>query len=132
MFDLDSCRPYPLNRHCEGGVGIGAGHTLSAALRNIAETGADLIVFDRFSDEEAVGRGAAAEIRLLLESETPLLAIVKRPQYGAWKTLAGETGIELPARMESLHDWVFSVFSGLHGEASGVKTATRAVLKDMH
>lgn len=112
VVDLDSGVSYQLP-HCHRKTMSGAltiGHEVSILFRQIVCEGADLVLINRFSGDEAQGKGIAAEMMMLAEAGIPILTVVQRPDFLAWTAFAGESGIILPPKLEQLNDWVFSVW----------------------
>lgn len=76
----------------------------SAVLRRALEQGADLVLANRFGTLEATGSGLASEMLALMAESIPLLTVVNRRYLEAWRDFTGGAGVELPPRMEALHD----------------------------
>jgi hypothetical protein len=79
-------------------------------LKRIVCDGADLVLINRFSDEEAAGRGFMAEMLLLANEEVPLLTVVPERYLTAWQTFAGGAAVILQPNLQSLYGWIFQAW----------------------
>ncbi len=80
-----------------------------SVMRRIADEGADLAIFNRFSGLEAEGGGFAAEMLSLMSQHIPVLTIVPERHLTDWRHFTGGLASELPADAEALEGW----FGGL-------------------
>jgi molybdate transport system ATP-binding protein len=74
-------------------------------LRRATDSGADLIIVDKFGKLEAQGRGMAAELAHAVLSGIPVLAAVPRKNYPAWQEFTGGYGTVLLCREDVAGDW---------------------------
>jgi hypothetical protein len=77
----------------------------SIVLRRIAEDGADLAVFNRFSGMEAGGEGFANEMLEIMSRDIPTLVIVREKWLPAWREFTGGLACELRPDVGALNDW---------------------------
>ena len=85
----------------------------SIVLRRIAEDGADLAVFNRFSGMEAGGEGFANEMLEILSRDIPTLVIVREKWLPAWREFTGGLACELRPDVAALDGW----FATAHPDA---------------
>lgn len=81
----------------------------SIVLRRIAEDGADLAVFNRFSGMEAGGQGFANEMLEIMSRGIPTLVIVREKWLPAWREFTGGLACELPPQEPALAAWFAAV-----------------------
>jgi hypothetical protein len=77
----------------------------SASLRKALETGAELVVSNRFGGLEAEGGGFAAELLALMAQGVPLLTAVPVRHRAAWQTFTGGATV-LPPDAEAVQAWL--------------------------
>jgi hypothetical protein len=71
----------------------------------LIETGADLVVINRFGKAEAEGKGLIDEIAHALGADIPVVVAVPDYRLPEWLSFCGGLGIKLPCRSESLENW---------------------------
>lgn len=86
----------------------------SCVMRRIAEQGAELAIFNRFSSQEADGRGFVTEMIELAVRGIPVLTIVPERHLAAWREFTGGLGCEVEARHDALEAW----FDGIKSNPS--------------
>jgi nucleoside-triphosphatase THEP1 len=77
----------------------------SIVLRRIAEEGADLAVFNRFSGMEAGGEGFANEMLEIMSCGIPTIVIVREKWLPAWREFTGGLACELRPEAAALDAW---------------------------
>lgn len=77
----------------------------SIVLRRIAEEGADLAVFNRFSGMEAGGEGFANEMLEIMSCGIPTIVIVREKWLPAWREFTGGLACELRPDAVALAAW---------------------------
>lgn len=77
----------------------------SVVLRRIAQEGADLAVFNRFSGMEAEGDGFAGEMLDIMSRDIPTIVIVREKWLPAWRRFTGGLACELRPEIEVLDAW---------------------------
>lgn len=84
----------------------------SIVLRRIAENGADLAVFNRFSGLEAGGEGFAGEMLDIMSRGIPTVVIVRTKWLPAWRDFTGGLACELRPELAALEAWFAAVHAG--------------------
>jgi hypothetical protein len=77
----------------------------SARIDALIESGADLLIINRFGKLEAEGTGLIDEIARALRADIPVLVAVPRFRFSLWLSFCGGMGVKLPCRKESLQGW---------------------------
>ncbi|NTV70381.1 MAG: DUF2478 domain-containing protein [Azonexaceae bacterium] len=77
----------------------------SIVLRLIADEGADLAVFNRFSGMEAGGEGFAAEMLDIMSRGIPTIVIVREKWLPVWRRFTGGLACELRPDVKALDAW---------------------------
>jgi molybdate transport system ATP-binding protein len=77
----------------------------SRAVRQAIEAEVDLIVVNKFSKQEAGGRGLRAEIAEAIQSGKPVLTAVPASCMEAWQEFTGDRGTTLFCAREVIEDW---------------------------
>lgn len=80
--------------------------TASVALRRAAETGADLVVANRFGKLEASGDGLADDMLAVMAAGIPFLTLVAEPWLDDWRRFTGGVGDLLTPRRADLDAWL--------------------------
>lgn len=116
LIDLDDGTRYPITQDLGTGTascGLDPARIADAShvMHRIANEGADLAVFNRFSGLEAEGGGFAAEMLLLMSSGMPVLAIVPEHHLLQWRKFTGGHSTELPPATAALENWFLANFS---------------------
>ncbi len=89
----------------------------SVALRRAVETGADLVVANRFGKLEASGSGLAEEMLQVMAAGIPFITLVAEPWLAEWQRFTGGAGQHLAPHRGALDAWLLQ----------HVKTAAHAV-----
>ncbi|UCV09409.1 DUF2478 domain-containing protein [Dechloromonas denitrificans] len=113
LVDLDDGKLYPithdLGQHSTSCRLDTAGIAeASVVLRRIAEGGADLAVFNRFSGLEARGEGFSVEMLEIMSREIPCLCVVPEKHLAPWRQFTGGLAIELEGNRAALESWFFA------------------------
>uniref|UniRef100_Q07IE3 Molybdenum ABC transporter ATP-binding protein n=1 Tax=Rhodopseudomonas palustris (strain BisA53) TaxID=316055 RepID=Q07IE3_RHOP5 len=77
----------------------------SRAVRDAIEAEVDLIIVNKFSKQEANGRGLRAEIAEAIQSGTPVLTAVPASCMEAWREFTGDRGTTLLCAREVIEAW---------------------------
>lgn len=77
----------------------------SVAVRRALENGAQLIMINKFSTQEANGSGLRDEMGLAVTSGVPLLTAVGRRFLPEWETFTGKDGVLLEPSFDAVLDW---------------------------
>ena len=84
----------------------------SARIDCLIETGADLLIINRFGKPEAEGTGLIDEIAHALSADIPVLVAVPRFRFPLWLSFCSGMGVKLPCRMECLQGWWSAMIVG--------------------
>jgi hypothetical protein len=77
----------------------------AARIDPLIESGADLVIINRFGKLEAEGSGLIDEIRRALGFDIPVLVAVSEFRFAEWLSFCGGMGVKLPCRKGSLQGW---------------------------
>ncbi len=110
LIDIERGTRYPITQNlCSGSkscaLDTGLVAAASAVMHDIAASGADLAVFNRFGALEATGGGFHAEMLAIMAAGIPVLAIVPDKQLGAWQHFTGWQSAELAADTAQILAW---------------------------
>lgn len=123
LVDLDNGKSYPITQNlgkfssaCRlDPAGIAAA---SGVMQRIADEGADLAIFNRFSGLEAEGGGFSAEMLSIMSLEIPTLTIVPERHLTVWRRFTGGLATELEDSRNALENWFFD--TSLHPSAMSI------------
>jgi hypothetical protein len=96
-------RPMPAEDEC--GLDVGNLVETSAILRNAIAAPPDLVVIEKYGDQEQIGEGLLDEIMQIIAAEIPLLIAVPEPALEIWQTQCGGMGETLPYSSEAMWEW---------------------------
>lgn len=85
----------------------------STLVRHSIAQGAELIIFNKFSTQEATGSGLRAEMGEVAVHGIPLLTAVGHRFLGAWHEFTGGAGVLLEPSVDSVLAW----WASLHPQA---------------
>ncbi|WP_083650865.1 DUF2478 domain-containing protein [Azonexus hydrophilus] len=110
LVDIETGDSYPISQRLGSQsasctLDPGALADASRVMRRIAEDGAELVVFNRFSGMEAEGDGFAGEMLDFMSCAIPVLTIVQEKHLPAWRHFTGGMACELPPEAQALDDW---------------------------
>ena len=77
----------------------------SQVLRRAADEAPDLVISNRFGNQEAEGRGFRAELLEILARDLPLLTVVATRHLDAWRQFSGGAAV-LPPRPQAIGAWL--------------------------
>jgi molybdate transport system ATP-binding protein len=77
----------------------------SRLVRQAIEAEVDLIIVNKFSKQEAGGRGLRAEIAEAIQSGKPVLTAVPASCMDAWQEFTGDRGTTLLCARDVIEDW---------------------------
>ena len=114
LVDLDDGSLYPITQDLGAGsescaLDPGLLAEASVVLRRIAAEGAELAVFNRYSNLEAEGGGFAAEMLDLMSRGIPVLTIVPERRLADWHRFTGGFAVDLPVDRAALDAWFDSL-----------------------
>lgn len=112
MIEIDTGRRIPINRPTKENL---ENHTCSLntsalaesteALRRAVREGADLIVLQKFGEQEQKGQGLNDEILAAIAEEIPLLIAVPEFALELWRERTGDLGDTLRYDLDSFRQW---------------------------
>ena len=110
LIDIETDEIYPISQRLGSlstacALDPAALSEASRVMRRIADSGADLVIFNRFSGMEAEGGGFAAEMLDFMCCAIPVLTIVQTRHLPAWRHFTGETASELAPQLADLQRW---------------------------
>ena len=77
----------------------------SAVLRAAVRARPDLVVIEKFGDQEQKGEGLLDEIMQIIAEGIPLLIAVPEPALDIWLRQCGGLGVTLPYTQDAMRDW---------------------------
>ena len=83
-------------------------HSLSdstAAIRRALDDGVDLIIIEKFGEQEQKGKGMADDIMAAMASGIPTLIAVPTDGEATWEEATGGLAEKLPHEMDALRGW---------------------------
>lgn len=95
------------NRTCS--LDVSALAETTAILRRAIENRVDLIVVEKFGDEEREGKGLTNEIFQGIAAGIPLLIAVPDTNLDIWNDRSGGIGAVLPCEENAFHEWWISI-----------------------
>ncbi len=87
----------------------------SAILRRALSERADLVVIEKFGEQEQTGGGLLDEIMQIIIAGIPLMITVPEPALGIWREHCGGMGATLPLKPGEIRDW----WDELEGNGNG-------------
>jgi nucleoside-triphosphatase THEP1 len=102
-----------------------AGERIAAAL----ETGADLVIINRFGKRERDGKGLAYLIERALDADIPVVIAVSAKSFADWIRFAGGMSVKLACERRALDVWWSNVSAQASRTAGRDHETTCAVLK---
>ncbi len=103
-------RPMPVEDEC--GLDVSNLIETSAILRNALSARPDLVVIEKYGDQEQIGEGLLDEIMQIIAEGIPLLIAVPEPALEIWQSQCGSLGATIPYSEQAMMDW----WQGLSGE----------------
>lgn len=110
LLDLEQGTLYPID-HDPGKdpnaccLDPGALLVAGVVLRRVMESGADLVIVNRFGVLEAEGGGFSAEMLELMAKGYPLLTVVAPAHLDAWRKFTGGLATELSPDIDAMANW---------------------------
>jgi nucleoside-triphosphatase THEP1 len=112
VVEIDSGRRIPIARPTAAQIAEGvcsldlAGLAESTGpVRRALDQGADLIVVEKFGDQERANKGLAGEIMAAMAEGIPTLVAVPAGSLDDWQRFSGNLGVLLPHDEEALWRW---------------------------
>jgi nucleoside-triphosphatase THEP1 len=99
----------PMKNEEDCGLDVTSLTETSAVLRNVLATEPnavpDLVVVEKFGDQEQIGEGLLDEIMQIIAEGIPLLISVPEPALEIWQELSGDLGAVIDFEAGALQDW---------------------------
>ncbi|NQV57988.1 MAG: DUF2478 domain-containing protein [Rhodospirillales bacterium] len=95
----------PMTNDDECGLDVASLVETSAILRNAIRARPDLVVIEKFGDQEQMGEGLLDEIMQIIAEGIPLLIAVPEPALDIWRRQCGGLGETLPYTEDAMRDW---------------------------
>ena len=96
-------RPMPVEDEC--GLDVGNLVETSAILRNAIAAQPDLIVIEKYGDQEQEGEGLLDEIMQIIAEGIPLLIAVPDPALEIWQSQCGGLGTTIAYDENAMMEW---------------------------
>ncbi len=119
IVEVDTGLRFPINRPTKENI---EGHSCSLnsekladsteALRRAVREKFDLIVLEKFGEQEQKGQGLFDEIFSAISEEVPLLIAVPEPALEIWRQQTGNLGQTLDFDLDAFRSW----WSGVRGD----------------
>ncbi len=84
----------------------------AARIDALIESGADLVIINRFGKLEAQGNGLVDEIARALSFDIPVVVAVPEFRFAEWLSFCRGMGVKLPCRNGSLQSWWSAMIVG--------------------
>jgi nucleoside-triphosphatase THEP1 len=95
----------PMANDLECGLDVANLVETSAILREAVRARPDLVVIEKFGDQEQMGEGLLDEIMQIIVEGIPLLIAVPEPALWIWRRQCGGLGATLPYTEDAMREW---------------------------
>jgi nucleoside-triphosphatase THEP1 len=95
----------PVASAMECGLDVANLTATSAILRDAVRARPDLVVIEKFGEQEQKGEGLLDEIMQIIVAGIPLLIAVPEPALDIWRRQCGDLGATLPCTQDAMRDW---------------------------
>lgn len=95
----------PMASEDECGLDVASLVESSAILRSVLQAHPDLVVIEKFGDQEQEGEGLLDEIMQIIAEGIPLMITVPEPALDIWQRQCGGLGAVLPYSEEAMRAW---------------------------
>ena len=95
----------PVASEMECGLDVANLMETSAILRDAVRARPDLVVIEKFGEQEQMGEGLLDEIMQIIVAGIPLLIAVPEPALDLWRRQCGDLGATLPYTQDAMRDW---------------------------
>ncbi len=102
----------PMANDMECGLDVANLVETSAILREAVRARPDLVVIEKFGDQEQMGEGLLDEIMQIIVEGIPLLIAVPEPALGIWRRQCGGLGATLPYTEDAMREWWCNLSNG--------------------
>ena len=86
-------------------VDLWTGRRAAARIADALESGADLVIINRFGKRERDGKGLAYLIERARNAGIPLVIAVSSPHFADWNKFAGGMSVKLACDRSALETW---------------------------
>jgi nucleoside-triphosphatase THEP1 len=93
----------PAARGCR--LDLGRLQNAAARVANALESGADLLIINRFGKRESAGQGLAYLIERALDADIPVVIAVSAHRFADWIKFAGGMSVKLRCDRHALESW---------------------------
>jgi len=112
IIEVDTGRRIPINRptksqtmHHECSLDASALAESSGAIRRAVEGRVDLIIVEKFGEQEQKGKGFAPEILSAITEGIPTLVMVPESAVDIWNRFSGGLAVTVPYEIGALRAW---------------------------
>lgn len=95
----------PMTNAKDCGLDVSSLVETSAILRKALDERPDLVVIEKFGDQEQMGQGLFGEIMQVIVAGIPLLVAVPEPALGIWREQCGGMGAILQFSHDDMRHW---------------------------
>jgi Protein of unknown function (DUF2478) len=106
LIDLMSGRVFPISqsgRDCK--LDTGALANAAPAIGRALDAGVELVIVNKFSAQEAAGKGLRNELATAAATGGPVLTAVPEKHLGAWQAFTGGAGTTMACQRTLVDDW---------------------------
>jgi uncharacterized protein len=107
--DIATGRRFPIKHavadDADCGLSVSSLIETSAILREVIQTRPDVVVIEKFGDQEQKGEGLLDEIMQIITEGIPLLIAVPEPALDLWRQQCGGLGATLPYNLDTMQSW---------------------------
>ncbi len=102
----------PMASELDCGLDVANLMATSAILRDAVRARPDLVVIEKFGDQEQKGEGLLDEIMQIIIAGIPLLIAVPEPALDIWRRQCGDLGATLPYTEDAMREWWCNLLNG--------------------
>jgi nucleoside-triphosphatase THEP1 len=113
----------PAARGCR--LDLGRLQNTAARVANALESGADLLIINRFGKRESAGQGLAYLIERALDADIPVVIAVSAHRFADWIKFAGGMSVKLRCDRHALDAWWHGVSTRDGGGAIRIKRSVK-------
>ena len=95
----------PMKTETDCGLDVASLAATSSVLQKVLEDRPDIVVIEKFGDQEQIGKGLFTEIMAIIAEEIPLIIAVPDPALEIWKEQTGDMGSYVPFTETDLYNW---------------------------
>jgi len=95
----------PMKSENECGLDVSSLVETSAVLQRALSERPDLVVIEKYGDQEQIGKGLMDEIMAIIADDIPLIIAVPEPALDIWEEQTGSLGSTVAFVEEDLYNW---------------------------